>query len=108
MPVVIDQSLFSLVQRFEAPEAKRVWTFLEKLQRDPSQPSLSLEKAVDAKSPGVWSGRISKSLRAILLKDGDNWIVVHADTHDAAYNWAAQRRIERNAATGMLLSLIHI
>jgi len=100
MAVVIDQTVFGQMQRFDAPDAKRVVTFLAKLQSDPTHPSLSLERVTKAKSDDIWSARITQSLRAILHRHADVDTVVYVGPHDEAYEWTYTRRIERNATTG--------
>lgn len=100
MPVVLDQAILAQLQRLDANDAKRALMFLSKLQADPSHPSLSLERVTKAKSPDVWSARITRSLRAILHRDGRFDTVVYVGQHDEAYSWTENRRIERNATTG--------
>ena len=63
---------------------------------------MSLERVNRARSKGIWSGRITQDLRAILHKDGDTWAILYADHHDSAYAWAERREIGRHSVTGAL------
>ena len=102
MPVLIDQSLPVAVSRLEAKDAKRVWKFLSKFLENPSHPSLSLERITKTKNENLWSARISQELRAIVHKEGEFWTILHADHHDAAYQWASRKQIARHSKTGVL------
>ena len=102
MAVLIDQSLPSAVSRLAAKEAKRVWTFLTKFLENPAHPSLSLERITKTRNQNLWSARISQELRAVIYKDGETWTVLHADHHDAAYQWAETKQIARHSKTGAL------
>lgn len=76
--------------------------FWLKLQRDPAQPSLSLERLQRAADPNLWSGRVTQDIRAILHRDGDTATIVYAGRHDNAYAWAERRRVTRHEVTGAL------
>ena len=102
MPVQIDQSFPKAVTKLTANEAKRVWAFLTKFLEDPAHPSLRLERVTKTKNQNLWSARISQELRAIVHKEGDDWQVLHADHHDAAYRWAMTKQISRHSQTGAL------
>lgn len=102
MPVLIDQSLPAAVATLASNDAKRVWKFLAKFIDNPAHPSLKLERITRTKNENLWSGRITQGLRAIIHKDGDVWTVLHADQHDAAYNWAETHQIARHPKTGAL------
>jgi hypothetical protein len=54
-----------------------------------------------AKSPNLWSGRVSKDLRAILQKDGETWIAVYVGRHDDAYDWASKYIVGKHPLTGI-------
>ena len=61
-------------------------TFVSRFFDNPAHPSLSLERVQQARSDNVWSARVSRSLRAILSKDGDDCVLVYVDQHDDAYS----------------------
>ena len=102
MSVMISNLLPTVVTRLDATEAKRIWDFIAKFMDNPAHPGLSLERLSKARDPNLWSARISKDLRAILHKGGEAWTILYADHHDAAYDWASTRRVERHVATGAL------
>lgn len=74
--------------------------FAREFQAHPAQPGHSLEKVHS--SSGTWSARISSELRAILAKEGDLWLLLHAGHHDAAYRWARNRKLSTHPVTGVL------
>lgn len=100
--VLIAPQLFSALSQLPASDQARVIEFINTFQSNSAHPSLSLERVNRARSKGVWSGRVSGDLRAILHKDGDTWAILYADRHDAAYNWAERREIGRHSVTGAL------
>lgn len=100
--VIIAPQLFASLGQLSANDQARVIEFINTFQANPAHPSLSLERVNRARSKGVWSGRISGDLRAILHKDGDTWAILYADHHDAAYDWAERREIGRHSITGAL------
>ena len=102
MSVLIDQSLPAAVSRLSATDAKRVWKFLTKFLENSAHPSLSLERITQTRNQNLWSARISQELRAVIYKDGETWTVLHADHHDAAYQWAESKQIARHSKTGAL------
>jgi UvrD-like helicase C-terminal domain/AAA domain len=102
MPVLIDQSFPVAVTKLASNEAKRVWLFLGKFLENPAHPSLSLERVTKTKNQDLWSARISQELRAIIYKDGDDWVVLYAGHHDDAYAWASSKQVGRHSKTGVL------
>ncbi len=100
--VIIASQLFTSLGQLTANEQARVIEFINTFQSNPAHPGVSLERLTRARSKDVWSGRVSRDLRAILHKDGDTWAILYADHHDAAYNWAERRDIGRHAVTGAL------
>jgi hypothetical protein len=93
MAVAIEVSFFSATQKLTNENRGRVF---------PAQPSLSLERVQQARSDNVWSARVSRELRAILFRDGEDCVLVYVDHHDNAYQWAAGRSIARHDRTGAL------
>lgn len=99
--MVADTFMESL-SKLTANEQARGIKFLLKVRKDPKDPGMSLERLTGAASKDVWSGRISRDLRAILYKTGDLLALLYADHHDAAYGWAERRTIGRHSITGAL------
>ena len=102
MAVAIEVSFFSATQKLTNEDRGRVLTFVSKFFDNPAHPSLSLERVQQARSDNVWSARVSRELRAILSRDGEDCVLVYVDRHDNAYQWAASRSIERHKRTGAL------
>lgn len=100
--VIIAPQLFASLGQLPANDQARVIEFINTFQTNPAHPGLSLERVNRARSKGVWSGRVSGDLRAILHKDGETWAILYADRHDAAYDWAERREIGRHSVTGAL------
>src|SRR5215510_15984477 len=102
MAVAIEVSFFSATQKLTNEDRGRVWTFVSRVFDNPAHPSLSLERVQQARSDNVWSARVSRELRAILFRDGEDCVLVYVDHHDDAYQWAASRSIARHDHTGAL------
>ncbi|MCA9671386.1 MAG: AAA family ATPase [Myxococcales bacterium] len=99
--LLVADTFFPSLSKLEAKEQARAIDFVARFQRNPANPGVSLER-LTARSTDIWSGRISRDLRAILYKDGDSWAVLYADHHDQAYRWAERRDIGRHPVTGSL------
>lgn len=100
--VIIAPQLFSSLSLLTGNEQARVIEFINTFQQNPANPGVSLERVKRARSKGVWSGRVSGELRAILHKDGETWAILYAAHHDPAYEWAERREIGRHSVTGAL------
>lgn len=100
--VIIASQLFSSLGQLAANEQIRVIEFIKTFQANPAHPSQSLERVTRARSKGVWAGRVTSDLRAIIHKDGDTWAILYVDHHNAAYDWAERRDIGRHSVTGAL------
>ena len=100
--VIIAPQLFSSLGKLAANEQARVIEFIDTFQANPAHPGVSLERLTHAGSKNVWSGRVSRDLRAILHKDGDTWAILYAAHHDPAYDWAERREFGRHSVTGAL------
>src|SRR5215475_3800734 len=98
--IPISTSFQSSQAKLNNEERGRVFTFIMKFDEDPSHPSISLERVQQAKSQNLWSGRVSKELRAILQKDGETWIAVYVGHHDEAYDWASKYIVGKHPLTG--------
>ncbi|MGH9766087.1 MAG: 3'-5' exonuclease [Blastocatellia bacterium] len=97
----ISTSFQAAQSKLNNEERGRVFTFIMKFDEDPSHPSISFERVQQAKSPNLWSGRVSKELRAILQKDGETWIAVYVGRHDEAYEWASKHIVGKHPLTGI-------
>lgn len=95
-PVCIAESFYKAKDRLNQMERGQVTDALLTFFRDPSYPSLRLEKI----HSGFWSIRASRDLRIILARPAQVWIAVYCGHHDEAYRWAEHRRVEIHSRTG--------
>lgn len=86
--------------RLTAQEQKAVKTAAFDLQLNPAHPSLQFHRIERAKDPNFWSARVSNDIRLIIHKTSANLLLCYVDHHDAAYDWARRRKIERHPRTG--------
>ena len=100
--VIIAPQLFASLAKLAANEQVRVVDFINTFRQNPAHPGMSLERVNGARSKGIWSGRVSGELRAILRKEGNTWAILYTDHHDAAYEWAERREVGRHSVTGAL------
>ncbi len=102
METAIDVNFFAGVNRLSNQDRGRTLTFISKFMENPKQPGLSLERVHQAKSPYIWSGRVSDDLRAIIYQEGETAVLLYVDRHDDAYNWASRHVIKHHQKTGVL------
>jgi hypothetical protein len=88
---------FAAIGRLVAREQAACVEFVAKFTDNPANPGLSLERIGT-----LWSARVTQELRTILYKEGDAWVLLHVDHHDAAYRWAERRQGSRHPVTGEL------
>ena len=81
-------------------EQKAVKTTAFDLQMDPARPGLKLHQVEGAKDKGFWSARVSRDIRLIVHRTASSFLLCYVDHHDAAYQWAERRRLERHPTTG--------
>jgi hypothetical protein len=99
MGVGVEATYLQAMQRLDPAAMRRAVEFIQKFMADPTQPGLSLERVTRTRSDGVWSGRVTQDLRAIILRDGADDHLLYVDHHDAAYAWARRRRFDRHPRT---------
>jgi hypothetical protein len=99
--IPIASSFRTALEQLNTEKKGHVFTFLLKFHEDNAHPSISLERVQHAKCPDLWSGRVNKEMRAILHKDGKDWIAVYVGAHDAAYHWAEKYLPGRHPVTGV-------
>src|ERR1700693_2554573 len=99
--MLISPDVLASLRRLSAKDAKRTLEFLDKFQKTPANPGISLERLTGVADANLWSARVTQDLRAI-LHQGDTWTILYIDRHDDAYRWAERRKILRNSMTGAL------
>jgi len=84
------------------PQQRKVRTLITRFAADPTSPGLNYER-VQA-SDNLRSLRIDRGYRAIVLQPGSGSIhlMLWADKHDEAYDWARRHRCHVNPDTGAL------
>ena len=98
----ISDTFTDSLARLTAQEQKAVKTTAFDLQVDPSAPGLSFHRLDRARDTNFWSVRVSADLRLIVHRAGDSLLLAYVGHHDAAYAWAARRKIERHPTTGAM------
>ena len=81
-------------------EQKAVKTTAFDLQMNPAHPGLKLHQVDRARDKNFWSARVSLDIRLIVHRTATSFLLCYVDHHDAAYQWAERRRIERHPRTG--------
>lgn len=74
------------------------------VQRDRRPAGLHVEPL--AGRDDLWSARVTQDIRLIALRQGEKFIPLYVDHHDAAYRWAQTRRVIRDRASESV-SIIH-
>lgn len=78
-------------------------TFVNKFKNDPASPGINYEK-VNAADEKLYSVRIDNSYRGIVMRQPEEnvYLLLWADNHDEAYEWACRRKVAVNPNTGTL------
>ena len=84
------------------PQQRKVRTLITQFTADPTSPGLNYERVQAADN--LRSLRIDRSYRAIVLKpdSGSVHLMLWADKHDEAYDWARRHHCRVNPETGAL------
>ena len=83
-------------------EQKRVKITTVDLMIDPKGTGLSLERLTRAGDDKVWSARVSRDLRIILRRDGEENLLAYVGHHDDAYRWAERRKFIPHERSGAM------
>ena len=103
MPVVqVEKSFHRALGALDLEARGHVADFLLKFMTDPKHPSLSVERAERTKNKTLWGARVTQDFRAIYHQEGDLYVLLWVDKHDAAWNWAKKKRVLSNDRTGEL------
>ena len=68
--VLCARSFFESAERLDNQDRARVFDFMGKFHANPANPGISLERVNRARDPGMWSARITQSLRDIVHQNG--------------------------------------
>lgn len=81
-------------------EQKSVKTTAFDMQLNPANPGIQMHKLTGARDGNFWSARASRDVRLIVHRTKSNFLLCYVDHHDAAYDWAQRRKLERHPKTG--------
>ena len=92
----------SAFARLPGPQQRNVRSLIARFSSNPTASGLNYERINGAKDANMRSLRIDGSYRAIVYKPahGDIHMLLWADKHDEAYQWATRRRCDVNPETG--------
>ena len=90
--------------KLPSQQQRAVRAMISRFERDSRASGLNYERIANAKDPNMRSLRIDGGYRAIVLKpaEGSVHMLLWADKHDDAYDWATRRMCSINAETGAL------
>ena len=88
------------LRKLTADEQKAAKVTAIDLQLNPANPGIQMHRIDNSRDKNFWSARISRDLRLIIHRMGSSFLLCYADHHDAAYQWAERRRLERHPKTG--------
>ena len=100
--ILVDGQVFRAMSGLAAGDRAACDAFIPAFRDNPAHPGFSLHPVEKARARNLWSARVSRDLRFILFREGDTWLLLHVDRHDAAYRWAERREVGRHPVTGAL------
>jgi superfamily I DNA/RNA helicase len=102
--VAISSDFFEAYAKLPQGIQQKVSKFLTNFQRNPAASGINYEKIQAAPDPQLRSVRIDEAWRGIVLKpeQGNLYLLLWVDRHDAAYDWASRHRCKINPATGAI------
>jgi len=102
--VAISADFLKAYSKISKDRQTRVRNFIDKFKADPTSSGLNYEKVANAADPNIHSVRVDQQYRAVVLKpaQGNVYMLLWVDNHDAAYEWATRRRFNIHPDTGAL------
>ena len=102
--VALSQDMLGNLAKLSSPVQNKVLKWAIKFQSDPTSSSINYESIQGARDSSLKSVRIDEDWRGIVFKptQGDVYVLLYVDLHDAAYRWAKNRRIAINPVTGAM------
>ena len=100
--MAMHMDFLSAFARLPVQQQRGVRSLIARFNNDPTASGLNYERINGAKDPNMRSLRIDRGYRAIVLKParGDVHMLLWADKHDDAYDWATRRRCDVNPESG--------
>ena len=92
----------SAFARLPGAQQRNVRSLITRFSNNPTASGLNYERINGARDPNMRSLRIDRGYRAIVYKPvrGDVHMLLWADKHDEAYQWATRRRCDVHPETG--------
>lgn len=102
--VAISSEFFTSVLKLPRVQQEKAVKFMELFRQDPKSPGINYETIQVSRDKNLRSVRIDQAYRAIVLapEKGDVYILLWADKHDDAYEWAANKVHKINPENGVL------
>ncbi|SEP56233.1 UvrD-like helicase C-terminal domain-containing protein [Ectothiorhodospira magna] len=90
--------------RIPKTQQRKVMGFVTKFRNDPRSSGINYEKIRDAADPHFRSVRVDQDYRGIILSptQGNVYVLLWVDKHDAAYDWARRHACRIHPETGSL------
>ncbi len=106
--VAISQDFLKGLSTLPAAAQSKVLKWALRFQHDPAAPGINYEKIAGSRDPNMRSIRLDRDWRGIVFKptQGDVYVLLYVDHHDAAYRWAEGRRIAINPVTGAMQLIV--
>lgn len=102
--VAISSEFFSSVLKLPKAQQDKAVKFMELFRQNPKSPGINYETIQVSRDKNLRSVRIDQAYRAIVLapEKGNVYILLWADKHDDAYDWAKNRVLKINPENGTL------
>jgi len=102
--VALSQDFLANLSKLPSVAQGKVLKWAIRFQTDPQSSSINYENIHAARDKNLKSVRIDQDWRGIVFKpsQGDVYVLLYVDHHDAAYQWAENRRIAINPVTGAM------
>lgn len=102
MNLIYATTFADALDKLAHPEQKQVKITTVDLMMNLKGAGLSLERINRAADTDMWSARVSRDLRIILKRDGEDLVLAYVGHHNDAYAWAERRKITRHERTGAM------
>ena len=104
MRMAMSIDFLEALDRLPSSQRRGVRTLISRFNADATGSGLNYERIRGARDPNLRSLRIDRAYRAIVLKPerGNVHMLLWADKHDEAYQWAIRHRCDINPETGAL------
>lgn len=102
--IAISSEFFSSVLKLPKAQQDKAIKLMEQFRQDPKATGLNYETILAVRDKNLRSVRIDQAYRAIVLapEKGDVYILLWADKHDDAYEWARKKVLKINPENGVL------